>query len=105
LISDEGAASTTDLSDAGLKQTVEDAQTFAKLAPVDVEYLPSLTQQTYKPSQGWIDSTAQIDLPARARQISDAVAQSQKAKGHRCRLPSDWSAGAGECHGTRQFPL
>ena len=75
-----GAASTTDLSDAGLKQAVEDAQTFAKLAPVDVEYLPSLPPQTYKPSQGWIDATAQIDLPARARQISDAVAQSQKAK-------------------------
>jgi predicted Zn-dependent protease len=75
-----GAASTTDLSDAALKQTVEDAQTFARLAPVDVEYLPSLTQQTYKPSQGWNDATAGIDLPARARQISDAIAQSQKAK-------------------------
>jgi predicted Zn-dependent protease len=75
-----GAASTTDLSDAALRQAVEDAQTFAKLAPVDVEYLPSLTQQTYRPSQGWTDATALIDLPARARQISDAIAQSQKAK-------------------------
>jgi hypothetical protein len=28
---------TTDLSDAGLKQAAEDAQTFAKFAPVDVE--------------------------------------------------------------------
>jgi len=75
-----GTASTTDLRDAALKQTVEDAQTFAKLAPVDVEYLPSLPQQIYKPSLGWTDATARIDLPARARQISDAIAQSQKAK-------------------------
>jgi predicted Zn-dependent protease len=75
-----GAASTTDLSDAALKQTVEDAQTFARLAPVDVEYLPSLTRQTYKPSQGWTDATARIDLPSRARQVGDAIAQSQKSK-------------------------
>jgi predicted Zn-dependent protease len=75
-----GAASTTDLSDAALKQTVEDAQTFATLAPVDVEYLPSLTRQTYKPSQGWTDATARVDLPARARQVSDAIAQAQKSK-------------------------
>ena len=75
-----GAASTTDLSDAALRQTVEDAQTFAKLAPVDVEYVPSLMRQTYKASEGWTDATARIDLPARARQISDAIAQSEKAK-------------------------
>src|SRR5207244_9518880 len=73
-----GSASTTDLSDASLKQAVEDAQTFAKLAPVDIEYLPSLAQQTYKPSQGYVDATARIDLPARAHQISDTIAQSEK---------------------------
>jgi predicted Zn-dependent protease len=75
-----GSASTTDLSDAALKQAVEDAETFAKLAPVDVEYLPSLMQQTYRPGQGWVDATARVDLPVRARQISDAIAQSEKAK-------------------------
>jgi predicted Zn-dependent protease len=73
-----GSASTTDLSDAALKQAVEDAQTFARLAPVDVEYLPSLAQQTYKPGQGWVDATARIDLTARAHQISDAIAQAEK---------------------------
>jgi predicted Zn-dependent protease len=75
-----GSASTTDLSDAALKQAVADAQTFAKLAPVDVEYLPSLMQQTYRPGQGWVDATARIDLSVRARQIGDAIAQSEKAK-------------------------
>jgi predicted Zn-dependent protease len=45
-----------------------------------MEYLPSLTQQTYRPSQGWAEASARIDLAARARQISDAIAQSQKAK-------------------------
>ena len=75
-----GSAATTDLSDAALEQAVEDAQTFAKLAPSDVEYLPSLTQQAYPASVGWIDATARIDLPARAKQISDAIAQSEKTK-------------------------
>jgi predicted Zn-dependent protease len=75
-----GSSSTTDLSDAALKQAVEDAQTFARLAPVDVEYLPSLPQQTYRAGQGWVDATARVDLPARARQISEAIAQSEKAK-------------------------
>jgi len=75
-----GSASTTDVSDAALKQAVADAQTFAKLAPVDVEYLPSLMQQTYRPGQGWVDATARIDLSVRARQIGDAIAQSEKAK-------------------------
>ena len=75
-----GTAATTDLSDTALKQAVADAEMFAKLAPVDVEYLPSLPQQTYKSAQGWIETTARIDLQARARQISDAIAQSEKMK-------------------------
>jgi len=75
-----GAASTTDVSDAALKRAVEDAQTFARLAPVDVEYLPSLPQQTYKPGAGYVEATARVELPARARQISEAIAQSEKAK-------------------------
>ena len=75
-----GSASTTDVGDAALKQAVEDAQTFARLAPVDVEYLPSLSQQMYKPGEGYVEATARVDLPARARQISDAIAQSEKAK-------------------------
>src|SRR5258705_7714708 len=75
-----GSASTTDVRGAGLKQWGEDAQAFAKLSPVDVEYLPSLSQQTYKPGEGYADATARVDLPGRARQISDAIAQSEKAK-------------------------
>ena len=46
-------------------------------APPDVEYLPSLAQQTYRPGQGWVDATSRIDLPARAHQIGDAIAQSR----------------------------
>src|SRR6266705_340505 len=68
-----GSAETTDVSDAALKQAVEDAQTFAKIAPVDIEYLPTVPQQTYKPGVGYVEATARVDLPARARQISDAI--------------------------------
>lgn len=74
-----GSSGTTDLSDAALKQAVEDAQTFAKLAPVDIEYLPTLGQQAYKPGQGYVEATANISLTGRARQISEAIAQSEKA--------------------------
>ena len=75
-----GSAATTDVSDVALKQAVEDAQTFAKLAPVDIEYLPTLPQQTYKPGEGYVEATARVDLPARARQINDAIAQSEKTR-------------------------
>ena len=35
-----GEAFTNDLSDAALKQAVDQAESFARLSPVDVEYLP-----------------------------------------------------------------
>jgi len=103
-----GSASTTDVSDAALKQAVEDAQAFAKLSPIDVEYLPSLSQQTYKPGGGYVDATARVDLPARARQISEAIAQSEKVKVvgagfHQARLTARASATAhGNFHYERE---
>jgi predicted Zn-dependent protease len=74
-----GQASTNDLSDASLKQTVEQAETFARLSPVDVEYMPTLPRQTYKPSQEFAEVTAKISLDERARTINDAIVQSEKA--------------------------
>jgi predicted Zn-dependent protease len=34
----------------------------------------------YRPGGGYVEATARVDLPARARQVSDAIAQSEKAK-------------------------
>lgn len=74
-----GEASTNDLSDASLRQTVEQAEAFARLAPIDVEYLPTLKQQVYKPTSGYSDATGNILLPDRARQINDVIVASEKA--------------------------
>jgi predicted Zn-dependent protease len=75
----KGQASTSDLSDASLRQTVEQAETFARLSPVDVEYLPTLNRQVYKSTSAYSDATGNISLPDRARQINDAIAASEKA--------------------------
>src|SRR5712691_10995001 len=40
-----GEAFTNDLSDAALKLAVDQAETFARLSPVDVEYMPTLPRQ------------------------------------------------------------
>jgi predicted Zn-dependent protease len=74
-----GAASTNDLSDAALAEAVTQAEALARVSPVDVEYLPTLEPQTYRPTAGYADATANVPLPARARQIDEAIAASVKA--------------------------
>lgn len=75
-----GASSTTDLSDASLKAMVEQAEQVAEISPVDREYLPTLGTQTYKPSNGFVEATANISLNNRAKQIGDILRQSEKEK-------------------------
>ena len=72
-------ASTNDLADAALEQTVEQAQTIARISPIDVEYLPTLGPQAYKASMGFSDNTANMSLADRARQIDEALVASEKA--------------------------
>src|SRR5687767_7279541 len=68
-----GSASTNDLDDASLRRMVEQAESIAKTAPVDREYLPTLGKQTYRPSNRFFRSTAQLSLTDRARQIGDIL--------------------------------
>ncbi|HYO62204.1 MAG TPA: TldD/PmbA family protein [Pyrinomonadaceae bacterium] len=74
-----GAASTNDVDDASLRSAVEEAERLARLAPVDREYIPTLSLQTYRPTGGYADSAANISLADRARQIGDIIAASEKA--------------------------
>jgi predicted Zn-dependent protease len=74
-----GQASANDLSDARLKETVDQAVSFARLSPVDVEYVPTLPGHNYKPTPGFSDSTANISLDDRARTIHRAIELSEKA--------------------------
>jgi predicted Zn-dependent protease len=75
-----GAASTTDLSEASLRQMAEQAHELARLAPVDREYLPTLGPQKYEPTRRYVEETATLSLADRARAIDEALAASEKAK-------------------------
>ncbi len=74
-----GASSTTDLSDESLKAMVEQAEQVAEISPVDREYLPTLGAQTYKPSNGFVEATANISLANRAKSIGDILKTSEKS--------------------------
>ncbi len=75
-----GSASTNEMDDASLKTAVAQAEQIARLAPVDVEYLPTLGPQTYQPVKGYADATAKISPGARAKIVNEAITACEKAK-------------------------
>jgi len=75
-----GTSATSDLSDASLRQMIDQAQELARLAPVDREYLPTLGPQHYEPTRRYVEETATLSLADRARAIDEALAASEKAK-------------------------
>jgi predicted Zn-dependent protease len=74
-----GAATTSDLSEAALRQMVDEAQTLARLSPVDREYMPTLPQQKYESTRRYVEATAALSLADRARSIDEALDASEKA--------------------------
>jgi predicted Zn-dependent protease len=74
-----GAASANDVSDAALRAAVEEAESLARISPVDREYLPTLGAQSYKPTGGYAEAVANISVADRARQINDAITACEKA--------------------------
>lgn len=92
-----GSSSTNDLDDASLKTMIEQAEKIARLAPVDREYLPTLAKQTYKPTQGYVEATANLSASARAKAIGGILSQCEKeqvigAGFHQARAQSNGSA-------------
>jgi predicted Zn-dependent protease len=75
-----GTASTNAFDDGSLRATVEQAEQFARVSPVDPEYLPSLSQQQYRPSHGYVAATADIPAQERARSIAEVIQACDKAK-------------------------
>ncbi len=75
-----GSSSTNDLDDASLRTMVEQAEKIASLAPVDREYMPTLGLQTYKPTNGYVEATANLSLTARAKTIGDILTEFEKNK-------------------------
>src|SRR5687768_16728648 len=74
-----GSSSTNEIDDVSLRAAVAEAETLARISPVDREYLPTLGQQTYKPVAGYAESTSNISLQDRARAINDVIASCEKA--------------------------
>ena len=75
----QGSASANALDDESLKQAVEQAEHLASISPVDKEYLPTLGPQTYKPTGGYVEATANPSLPERAKAIDAIIRACEKA--------------------------
>jgi len=75
-----GSASTNETDDASLRAAVEQAEQLASVSPVDREYLPTLGAQQYKPTQGYVEATANINVAERAKAIHEAIALCEKEK-------------------------
>ncbi len=75
-----GSASTNDTDDASLRMMVEQATKIAGTSPVDREYVPTLGKQAYKPTNRYVEATANLSLPARAKGIGAIIADCEKSK-------------------------
>ena len=75
-----GSASTNDTDDDSLKAMVAEAEKIARSAPLDREYMPSLGKQSYKATNGYVESTANLSLADRAKSVSDILAEMEKNK-------------------------
>jgi predicted Zn-dependent protease len=75
----QGAASGTEFDEASLRRAVEQAEHLAKLSPPDVEYLPTLGSQKYKPVKGYVSKTAELSPSWRAKQIGAILDQCEEA--------------------------
>jgi predicted Zn-dependent protease len=69
----QGSASGTEFDEASLRRAVEQAENLAKVSPVDMEYLPTLGPQKYKPVNGFASDTAEISPKWRAKQIGSVL--------------------------------
>ncbi len=74
-----GQATTNDLSELSLKQAVDQAESIARLSPIDREYLPTLGPQVYRPTAGFADSTVDISVTDRARRIHEIISACERA--------------------------
>jgi predicted Zn-dependent protease len=75
-----GAASTNEIDDESLKATVALAEQLARISPVDREYMPTLSKQTYKPVIGYAEATSAISATTRAKTINDVITSCEKSK-------------------------
>ncbi len=71
---------TNRLDDASLQRAVRDAESLAKIAPENPEYLPELGEQQYSEVNGYYASTGDLTTEARARASSLGIKAADAAR-------------------------
>ena len=75
-----GSISGNDTGADALKQMAADAVQIARVSPVHREYLPTLGPLDYEESHTFAESTARVDLNARAAALQDVLEKCRSAK-------------------------
>src|SRR5690606_36631575 len=70
---------TNDLSEDSLRRCVEESERLARLAPDDPEAMPLVEAQEYVPVNAYMESTAEVEAPDRARAALTALEPARKA--------------------------
>ena len=68
-----GAAIGNDAGDDALRRLADEAVQIARISPVDREYVPTIGPLAYPESRGFAAGTADVDVEARARALSDVL--------------------------------
>ncbi len=76
-----GSVTTNKLDDESLNEAVENAQELARLAPENDERLPLLGPQTYAETQGYFESTAELNAEKRAEVAASAIGAASETAG------------------------
>lgn len=74
----QGSATASNLDTDSLKAAVAQAEELAHGAPVDKEYMPTLGQQTYRDTAGYVEATCNLSLADRAKAIDQIIRACQK---------------------------
>jgi predicted Zn-dependent protease len=75
-----GTATINQFDDASLERVVRRAESLAKLAPENPEFMPVVGKQTYKPTATYSEATAALTAEARARIAEASIMPCRKQK-------------------------
>jgi predicted Zn-dependent protease len=73
------SVTTNRFDEASLAEVVKSAAELARLAPEDPELMPLLGPQTYMPSEGYFDSTSNLDASSRGEVAGSAIRLAKQA--------------------------
>jgi predicted Zn-dependent protease len=74
----KASSSTNEVDSVSLRALAEQAEQFARVSPVDPEYLPTLDRQRYRPVQGYVEGTVNVSPRDRARALAAVIAECEK---------------------------